>query len=134
MLVATYRGRADSAPKSRRRHGELSHIDITVHCNRPRGYRFFIYNLREERDFPARHRRRPKSRIFSGRAHTGSGKFAETRKYARPRNRMKIASYYRLDYYYQNQLLNESNNTYVATGLRCALWDEIILLAIEIRY
>lgn len=51
LLVATYRGRANPAPKSRRQHGELSHIDITVHCNRPRGYRFFIYNPGEERDF-----------------------------------------------------------------------------------
>lgn len=31
-------------------------------------YRFFIYKPGEEKELPARHRRRPKTRIFSGRA------------------------------------------------------------------
>lgn len=40
-----------SGAQESRQHGELSHIDITVHCNRLRDYRFFIYNPREVRGF-----------------------------------------------------------------------------------
>lgn len=49
LLATTYRegGKGDAGAQVASRHDELSTIDIMAHCDRSRGYRFFIYRREE---------------------------------------------------------------------------------------
>lgn len=122
----------ESEPKSRRQHGELSHIDITVHCNRPRGYRFFIYNPAEERGF-LHDIVEGQSRVFLATARAlGKREICGNAKIrSRPRDKTKIASRYRFIRKLSRRIAKINCEIKIFTccnSIALRLWAGIILL------